>query len=110
MKEIMEIVQMIVKALVNRGGGARDTPPLSFLGKIGQNNKLAPPSLGMALPSGKSWIRHCQISLSIKFMHNVTMCGIVSTKFIVDYYLRMDSPLFTFTLSEIFSSCGSLQD
>ena len=30
-----------------------------FLGKIGQNNRLAPPPLLVAPSSGKSWIRHC---------------------------------------------------
>ena len=58
------------------GRGRGHAPSLSFWGKIGQNNKFAPPSLGFALPSGKSWVRHYQISLSIKFMANVTMCGL----------------------------------
>ena len=60
-----------LQALADLGGGRRDARPPSgsnFLhfhavfGKNWSNSMLAPPPLGLAPPpSGKSWIRHCQV-------------------------------------------------
>ena len=66
--------------MVHPGGSrdARPPPPVQFLfifmqfsAKLLPNNRLASDSLGLAPPSGKSWVRRCMTPESGRFILNL---------------------------------------
>ena len=53
-------------------GGSRDAGPTpSVSAKLLPNNRLVSPSLGLAPPSGKSWIRRCMRPENGRFILNL---------------------------------------